>query len=157
MPVNEELRQGGLVRVALRGGQAGLEAQRLRERVGDETAQYVAGANLHKVPDAVVIPESLDIVHPMDGRFQVGHQNTPDLSGIRWIRCQGCVGDDGNLRGMKWDGGNKRLELIMDDPHDRRVESHADTQDGESVSLLLQSGTEIFDHLGVATQDDLGR
>ena len=58
---------------------------------------------------------------------------------------------------MKLDGGNVRLELIVDKPHDGRVERHADPQAGGPVSLLLQSLTKIFDRLGVATQDDLVR
>jgi len=58
---------------------------------------------------------------------------------------------------MKWDGGNVSLELIMDNPHDRRVEGHADPQEGGPVSHLLQSVTKIFDRLGVATKDDLVR
>ena len=151
MPLNEELGKGGRVNDALCGGNAGLDAGRFGERIGDEIAQYIAGAHLHEKADAVIIPEGLDIIHPMDGRFQVGHQDAPDLTGIRWIRRHGCVGDDGDLRGMKWDGSNERLELIMDDPHDRRMEGHADPQEGESVSLLLQSAAEIFDRLGVAT------
>jgi hypothetical protein len=73
MPVDEELRQRGLVRVAFLSGQAGLEAYRFVERVGDEIAQYVAGADLYEEPDPIVIPKGLDVIHPMDGRFQVTH------------------------------------------------------------------------------------
>jgi len=47
-------------------------------------------------------------------------------------------GDDGDLRGMKRDGGNVHLELIVDDPHDRRVKCHADPQEGEPVSFSLR-------------------
>jgi hypothetical protein len=43
------------------------------ERVGDEIAQYVAGAHLYEEPDPIVIPKGLDVIHPMDGRFQVTH------------------------------------------------------------------------------------
>ena len=82
MPVNEELGEGGRVREVLGGGNAGLDACRFGERVGDEIAQSVAGAHLHEEPDSVVIPEGLDIIHPMDGGFQVGHQDSPDLAGI---------------------------------------------------------------------------
>jgi len=45
-----------------------------QERVGDEVAQYIAWAGLHEEPDSVVVPEGLDVIHPMDGRFQMGHQ-----------------------------------------------------------------------------------
>jgi hypothetical protein len=58
---------------------------------------------------------------------------------------------------MKWDGGNVRLELIMDNPHDRRVEGHADPQEGEPVAQVLQVLAEIFDGLGVAAEHHLVR
>jgi hypothetical protein len=45
----------------------------------------------------------------------------------------------------------------MDDPHDRRVKGHADPQEGEPVSLLLEAVSEHFDRFGVAAQDDLFR
>ncbi len=93
----------------------------------------------------------------MDGRFQVGHQDAPDLLGIFWIGRHGRVGDDGNLRGMKWNGGNVRLELIMDDLHDRRVEGHADPQEGSPVPHLLDFFAQILDRPGVTAQDNLVR
>jgi hypothetical protein len=58
---------------------------------------------------------------------------------------------------MKWDGGNVRRELIMDNPHDRRVEGHANLQEGGPVAQVLQALTEIFDGLGVAAEHDLVR
>ena len=58
---------------------------------------------------------------------------------------------------MKWNGGNVRLELIMDDLHDRGVEGHADPQEGGPVAHSLQSFAQILDRLGVAAQDDLVR
>jgi hypothetical protein len=76
MPLNEELGKGGRVNDALCRGKAGLDACRFRKRVGDEIAQYVAGAHLHESPDSVIIPEGLDIIHPLDGRCQVGHEDS---------------------------------------------------------------------------------
>ena len=58
---------------------------------------------------------------------------------------------------MKWNGGDVRLELVMDDFHDRRVKGHADPQQSTSVSHLFQSFAKIPDRLGAAAQDDLGR
>ena len=58
---------------------------------------------------------------------------------------------------MKCDGGNERLKFITDDFHNRRVEGHADSQKCEPITFLLQYGSEFFDRLGVAAQDDLGR
>jgi len=56
---------------------------------------------------------------------------------------------------MEWNGGNVRLELIMDNPHDRRVEGHADPQEGEAIAQVLQVLAEIFDGLGVAAEHHL--
>jgi hypothetical protein len=67
---------------ALRGGMTGLDACRFGKRIQDEVAQYFAGTHFREEPDSEVIPEGLDIIHPMDGRFQVRHQDSPDLIGI---------------------------------------------------------------------------
>jgi hypothetical protein len=82
MTLNEELSKSGLVSQALRGRKARRDAYRFRKRVGDEIAQCFTGTYLHEEPDSVLIPKGLDIIHPMDGRFQVGHQDSPDLIGI---------------------------------------------------------------------------
>ena len=82
MPLHEKLSKGCLAGQALCPGKASLDACRVRDRVCDEIAQYIAWADLHEEPDSVVVPKSLNVIHPMDGRFQVGHQNSPDLSGI---------------------------------------------------------------------------
>jgi hypothetical protein len=82
MPLHEELSKGCPAGQALCPGKASLDACRVRERVCDEIAQYITWADLYEDPDSVVVPKSLNVIHPMDGRFQVGHQNSPDLS---WI------------------------------------------------------------------------
>ena len=58
---------------------------------------------------------------------------------------------------MKWNGVNERLEFVMDDPHDRRVEGHADPQEGGPVAHSLQSFAKILDRFGAAAQDNLVR
>jgi len=59
---------------------------------------------------------------------------------------------------MKWNGGDVRLELVMDDLHDRRVEGHAHPQNKVhrypiSFNILPRSLTASVPPL----QDDLGR
>ena len=58
---------------------------------------------------------------------------------------------------MKGDGGNERLEFVLDGPHDGRMEGHTDPQEGGPISHLLQSAAKILDRIGIATQDDLIR
>ena len=103
------------------------------------------------------MPKGLDVGHPMDGRFQVGHQDALDLTGIGGKRRHGRVGDDGDLWGLKGDGGNEGLEFIPDDPHDGRVEGHTDPQQGGPVPHLLQPAAEIFHRLSFAAQHHLVR
>jgi hypothetical protein len=82
MPLDDESGKSGLAGQGLRGGKAGLNACRFGKGVGNEIAYYIAGAHLHEKTDAVVIPEGLHIILPMDGGFQVGHEDAPDLNGV---------------------------------------------------------------------------
>ena len=103
------------------------------------------------------MPQGLNVIHPMNGRFQMTHQDTPDFTGVRWIRRHYRVGDNGDPGGMKGDSGNVSLHLLMDDAHDRGVKGHTDSQESGPVPHLFQSVTKVPDHIGLAAHNNLAR